>query len=216
MRGWLLCGLSLPHSGSGNKPFWSREGEPGILWKILHCMPVVGGKEGLSHHFWKQNLMGWVKNINLSAPLRLPASWRTLAAVSSRSQTHKGWAIRAAQAPLAPCAYPGPQHAKVSAPKGDASQTHCLISFLPLTPDRQVITMVQEILSVADVMQLPSASGAGAQHLCALIKQVNYLPTSGPDQAFCTEGLWVCFASLQPQGIPDSHAGPSLVLSESP
>ena len=61
---------------------------------------------------------------------------------------------------------------------------------------------------MADVTRLPSTSRAGALHLHTFIKQVNYLPTYGPDQAFCMES----FAPSQPWGIPDSHIGPRLGL----
>lgn len=172
---WAL--LAPIRAVEAGPPGPGKEGT-GFLWNLLHLLPVVWEEEWLPHHFWKENLMGWVKNINLSAPLCLPAAWWTLAALpppNPRPKPARGGPSWGAGAPRAHCLHPGPQHAKASAPRGYASQTHCLISFLPPTPD--VITMVRETPSVAGVVQLPSASRAGALHLHALIKQVNYLPT---------------------------------------
>lgn len=107
-----------------------------LLSSPLHLMPVVQEGERLPWHFWEQNLMGWMQNVSPSTTQHLSAAWWALPALSPSIPTHRGWAITG-RAPHTPRLHPGPshplsrQHVPASAPRGRASQTCFLISFLP-------------------------------------------------------------------------------------
>lgn len=92
----------------------------------------AGGRRA-AHHFWKQNLMGWMQNVNASAPQRLPAAWWVLPAFSPSIQNSPGMGhLREPEHPVPTNLHSGPQPPlRPAACRGLCPSAPCFPNLLP-------------------------------------------------------------------------------------